>query len=1456
MKHKLLLFAVLLFSSVISFRCYSVDYYWVGGSGKWSEYQKHWATTSGGTSFHTIVPSSFDNVIFDGNSFSGTSQITLDQTVITCNNLSFDIEGRNVTLIGGSANSAFNIYGNVKLHKNLTSGFQGNFVLRSANAGKTIEQRGAKFSLNTGKFIFDSPTGEWTVLDSLNAYSVTLENGKLLAAGKKIDVDKFTSENSNTRTIDFTNSRFFVKSFNLSGSGLTSSFKGSKLVLEGDMESESPNVEFDTIQTATVSSNYYIYGSFNVKKIICSTVTSYLRISSVATIDEFICKARSLEVSGIVKIKKWDISNLQSLEVYKSVLEIDQVSLSGNDCSNYLTIFGGGQIKKTSGVFNLNYVYLKDTEFIGGAVFNAQNCINWGNNKGINIISGSTANYYWIGGEGNWNDGAHWSLSSGGSPVYCLPTALNDAIFDENSFIKDKEKVVLPNTAICKTLNLKGTKYLPIISGQCTLYGSLLLKTGIDASGLSKVTFSASTVNNKIDFAKTNFKNEIVFKCSGSYIFEDSVQTNRFYFSSGALNTNGKKLICYQSFGPDPFEPGARQLSLGSSTIVVYGSTYDLSPFSPLQFDAGTSRIELYCSTIILGENVKYNIVNVYNKPSLLSAAFSTFESLFIAKKTLFQGEKNTINKLKLSSGQGISFPAKSTHYIDKIEIINPTCQFTEIAGESGKATINKVSGSLNLDHISLKDITGTGGATFNATNSIDLGGNVGWNIQSSNEINFYWIGGSGNWTSSSNWSYSSGGKPANCIPSAQDNVIFDEKSFNNFQQVLTLDGSSVSCKNMIWKNPKYYPSVKGSSITINGSLTLDSSMYFYVDANLYAIVNSGIQTKGVKLRSVLVEAKNELIFEDGLSADGIFFKSGKVNLNKHSLTTRGLQFGSEKPLDININDSKIYVMEQINIIKDSITLSTEGSDIYLFSNDFSYSYFMIDRLDYYSTAKLKFNNIHLAENTSLDIGSTIVIQARDCSFNRIIADSVYDVKLMLFNSQINEFVSESENTEFSGDNFYIKKASLLSYKVKFQNSMKFDYLKLNPGSTVTIANEDTLYINEQLDALGRPGFPIFISSETADQQAHINKKTGTVCLDYLHLKGIKASGGAQFIAGLNSTNISNNFGWDFISNCNIFNVYADKPTCLGGTIKLHSTVPSGQSVSWNGPDNFSSVQNNPVINNAQASKWGFYEMTYSGSRSMVYAGPTSIISKIESNENSILSIINDLSYLYTWYKNNMKLPDETYAITKSGPGTYYLEITNPDGCTERSNSIIIKAFDAPPIKPSNLSATAISSSQIQLNWKDNSNNELGFVIQRLSTETNDFETIDTVFAGTSYTDNFLNAGTNYTYRIYTYNAASYSDNVGPVSATTLLITDIMKQGNNAFSIYPNPTSGNISVSVNENSFIDFVKLYNDKGMVVYSVEILNSHKIQLDLCHMPSGVYLIQIHAEGRAIQEKVIIQ
>ena len=119
---------------------------------------------------------------------------------------------------------------------------------------------------------------------------------------------------------------------------------------------------------------------------------------------------------------------------------------------------------------------------------------------------------------------------------------------------------------------------------------------------------------------------------------------------------------------------------------------------------------------------------------------------------------------------------------------------------------------------------------------------------------------------------------------------------------------------------------------------------------------------------------------------------------------------------------------------------------------------------------------------------------------------------------------------------------------------------------------------------------------------------------------------------------------------------------------------------------------------------------------------------------------------------------------------TYRVRAYNSAGDSGYSGSASATTRDSLPSAPSSLTATAKSSSRIDLGWKDTSNNESGFKIERkVSTQTDaNFSQIGTANAGAeSYTDSGLSARTGYTYRVRAYNSVGNSSYSGTASATT-----------------------------------------------------------------------------------------
>jgi carboxypeptidase T len=121
---------------------------------------------------------------------------------------------------------------------------------------------------------------------------------------------------------------------------------------------------------------------------------------------------------------------------------------------------------------------------------------------------------------------------------------------------------------------------------------------------------------------------------------------------------------------------------------------------------------------------------------------------------------------------------------------------------------------------------------------------------------------------------------------------------------------------------------------------------------------------------------------------------------------------------------------------------------------------------------------------------------------------------------------------------------------------------------------------------------------------------------------------------------------------------------------------------------------------------------------------------------------------------------------------TYRVRANNAGGDSEYSNqaSATTLAAQTVPATPTNLAATVISKTQINLSWTDNAINETGYYVQRCkgSTCTN-FATIATLGANAaSYSNIGLTRNTTYRYRVIAYNAAGNSVASNIAKATTL----------------------------------------------------------------------------------------
>ena len=125
----------------------------------------------------------------------------------------------------------------------------------------------------------------------------------------------------------------------------------------------------------------------------------------------------------------------------------------------------------------------------------------------------------------------------------------------------------------------------------------------------------------------------------------------------------------------------------------------------------------------------------------------------------------------------------------------------------------------------------------------------------------------------------------------------------------------------------------------------------------------------------------------------------------------------------------------------------------------------------------------------------------------------------------------------------------------------------------------------------------------------------------------------------------------------------------------------------------------------------------------------------------------------------------------------YKVKAYNENGNSSYSNidDATTQAAVPVPAAPTNLTATAVSSSQIDLDWDDMSTNESGFRIDRRQTGSTTW-TVPFASVGanvSAYNDTGLPAETRFYYKVKAYNAGGNSSESNQADATTLAVVPV-----------------------------------------------------------------------------------
>lgn len=180
---------------------------------------------------------------------------------------------------------------------------------------------------------------------------------------------------------------------------------------------------------------------------------------------------------------------------------------------------------------------------------------------------------------------------------------------------------------------------------------------------------------------------------------------------------------------------GALLLSgTGARTYLMGTGTFTMTNTSGTVFDLGTTTNLNGSSNL---STATYTLAATTSSNRAFSGGGRTYGPLVVSTNTnrgtiSFSGN-NTFASWSIAAGTSIGLPGSGTTTITTAPTLSGGSVSTPITLVSGLpaniTTISVASGTFSCDYCAILGIVATGGATFSATNTYDLGRNTGWSI-------------------------------------------------------------------------------------------------------------------------------------------------------------------------------------------------------------------------------------------------------------------------------------------------------------------------------------------------------------------------------------------------------------------------------------------------------------------------------------------------------------------------------------------------------------------------------------------------------------------------------------------------------------------------------------------------------------------------------------------------------
>lgn len=97
-----------------------------------------------------------------------------------------------------------------------------------------------------------------------------------------------------------------------------------------------------------------------------------------------------------------------------------------------------------------------------------------------------------------------------------------------------------------------------------------------------------------------------------------------------------------------------------------------------------------------------------------------------------------------------------------------------------------------------------------------------------------------------------------------------------------------------------------------------------------------------------------------------------------------------------------------------------------------------------------------------------------------------------------------------------------------------------------------------------------------------------------------------------------------------------------------------------------------------------------------------------------------------------------------------------------------------------------------------------------------------------------------------------YLDEIYVYNCATLAVSDTQKQ--NGIQVYPNPTSGFVTIQNKNNSNLKNVEVYNVAGQLIQKFNVNNVKNASLDMSQLLNGTYILKVNSDTESNSVKVI--